>query len=102
MSAVDGSHTAVSPPGQPESTARGTVLLSAGQAAMGVSNGMVHIVAARVLLTEAYGRFAIAFVVLAWLSAIVLSIILPGLRKVIPSGGVSTTDSFNSSALVSS
>jgi len=62
---------------------RGTVLLSASQACMLLSNGAINIVAARILLKADYGRFAVAMLVLAWTNGIVLSLIMPGLRKIV-------------------
>lgn len=62
---------------------RGTVLLSAGQACVLISNGVINVVAARVLLKADYGRFANAMLVLAWTNALVAAIVLPGLRKIV-------------------
>lgn len=50
---------------------------------MFVSNGVIHIVAARALATAAYGRFALALLCLSWLSPVAMATILPGLRKIV-------------------
>ena len=70
-------------PQQAESVTRGTIFLSAATAAVFAVNGVIQIVAGRVLLPEVYGRFATAFLILTWLNTIVASIILPGLRKIV-------------------
>ena len=48
-----------------ETTARGTVLMSGAHALVFSSNAVAFVVAGRVLSTEDYGRFAVAFLMLA-------------------------------------
>lgn len=66
-----------------ESAARGALLLSGAQALLFVANAALYIVAGRVLSTDAYGRFVIAFVFLSWLNPVALTTILSGLKKIV-------------------
>lgn len=66
-----------------ESVTRGAVLLSCGYAATLVSAAGIQIVAARFLPTDAYGRFAVALLLLTWTGTILSSAFLPGLSKIV-------------------
>ena len=68
---------------RPESVARGTLLLSAAQAAQVVAHGVIHLVAADLLPVEAYGRFAVVFLLIIWFGIGANSVIMPGLRKIV-------------------
>ncbi len=59
---------------------RGTVLLSAAQACELLSNGAIHVVAARILLQADYGRFSTAMFVLMSANALVAATVLHCLR----------------------
>ncbi len=74
---------ASSPAARPESVGRGTLFMSLANAAGLVSNAVIHVLAARWLLTADYGRFVTVLFALSWLSAVVHCIILPGLRKIV-------------------
>jgi len=80
---VDDSSGSTSLTKQPESAARGTVVLSIGQGISFASNAFILIFAARALVTEAYGRFVIVFFFLSWINIISAAIILPGLKKIV-------------------
>jgi len=77
-----GASGARTPPG-PDSVARGTVFLSASRAAIVVVHGVIHIAVGRLVSPAAYGAFAAAFLVLAWVNAVTPSLVLPGLLKVV-------------------
>jgi len=57
--------------------------MSAHHASLLISNALVLIVSARLLSTAAYGRFMIAMLLLSWMTSVISSVVLPGLRKIV-------------------
>lgn len=67
----------------PGGAARGTVWLSAAHGALLFGHAAVLIAAGRLLTTEDYGRFAVAFLALSWVTVAVAALLLPGLAKIV-------------------
>ncbi len=65
------------------SAARGTVLLSIGQATRLFSGAALYIIAGRLLPAYGFGRFAVVFITLSWAGVVLESIVLPGLQKAV-------------------